>query len=222
MLGIGSGVTKRGGRPNPIESEGKQSAGGVSGHSTEVVENPLSGERITIVCRNVGPEANALVWDLVLGPGGRVPSSHIHPRQQECFTVLDGELHFRVGWRRLEVRQGESVTVAPGRVHSFANQGRVPIRVRVETVPALDMEDLLRTAAVLAQDQYLAGKRLPRLVDLVLFMQEFKAEVASPWIPGVVVIICRPAAYLARLIHADRRYRRLRQSCGSPTVGHQA
>jgi hypothetical protein len=39
----------------------------------EVVENPLSGERITVLpCQSAGPDA--LVWELLLAPGGRVPS----------------------------------------------------------------------------------------------------------------------------------------------------
>jgi hypothetical protein len=42
----------------------------------DVVENPLSGERITIVERDGGPDGDALVWDLRLAPGGHVPSSH--------------------------------------------------------------------------------------------------------------------------------------------------
>ena len=41
----------------------------------------------------------ALEWELVLAPGGRVPSSHAHPGQEECFTVLDGWLKFRIGGR---------------------------------------------------------------------------------------------------------------------------
>ena len=211
-----------GGLPAPTVLERRQSAAGDHGRSHEVVENPLSGERIIIMRRDGGPEANALVWDLVLGPGGRVPSSHAHPHQQECFTVLDGELDFRVGWRRLRVRPGQSVAVPPGRVHHFANRGRVPTRVRVETVPALDMEGLLRMAAALAQDQHRAGKRFPRLVDLALFMREFEAEVASPWVPGAAAIAIRPVARLARSFRADRRYRRLRESCWPPTVNDRA
>ena len=38
-----------------------------------------------------------LDWELVLAPGGRVPSSHAHPRQEESFTVLAGRMRFRVG-----------------------------------------------------------------------------------------------------------------------------
>ena len=182
------------------------------------LDNPLSRERITILARDGGPEANGLVWDLVLGPGGRVPSSHAHPHQQECFTVLDGELDFRVGWRRLRIGPGGSVTVPPGRVHHFANRGRVAIRVQVETVPALEMEGLLRMAAALAQDQHRAEKRFPRLVHLALFMREFEAEVAAPWIPGIAAFAVRPVTCLAVWLRADRRYRELRESCGPPIV----
>jgi mannose-6-phosphate isomerase-like protein (cupin superfamily) len=214
-------VVATGDPPGPAVPERRRPAGGGQGRATEVIENPLSGERITILRRDGGQDANALVWDLQLGPGGRVPSSHVHPHQQECFTVLDGELDLRVGWHRMRVRQGQSVTVPSGRVHHFANRGRLPTRVRVETVPGLGMEGLLRMAAALAQDQYRAGRRFPRLVDLALFMREFEAEVASPWIPAAAALASGPVTRLARSLRADRRYRRLRESCGRPTANDQ-
>jgi mannose-6-phosphate isomerase-like protein (cupin superfamily) len=185
-------------------------AAGDRRRTPDVVENPLSGERITILGRDGGPEGDALVWELVLAPGGRVPSSHAHPFQRECFEVLEGEMEFRVGWRRVRLGPDGSITIPPGRVHHFANRGRIAARVRVETAPALKMEDLLRAAAALAQEQYRAGKRLPRLVDLALFLGEFEAEVASPWLPAAVTFAARPVAGLAHLVGRDRRYRRLR------------
>jgi mannose-6-phosphate isomerase-like protein (cupin superfamily) len=185
----------------------------------EVIENPLSGERIRILRRDAAKNGDALVWELLLAPGGRVPSSHAHPHQRESFHVLDGELDFRVGWRRLRVRRGESVTVPPGRVHHFANRGRIPTRVHVETVPALDMEALLRVAATLARDQFQAGRRFPRVVDLVLFIREFRLEVAPPWVPPkAVAIATRPVGRLARLAGKDQHYLLLRQSSTRPGV----
>lgn len=182
-------------------------------HHSPVIENPGSGERITILRRHGGAGGRALVWELVLAPGGRVPSSHAHPHQDERFNVLEGELALRVGRHRLCVRPGQSVTVPPGRVHHFANPGPVPARVLVETVPALDMEALLRTAAALAEDRYRAGRRFPRLVDLALFMWEFEAEVSSPWVPSATAFAARPVAQLARSLRRDRRYRQLREAC---------
>lgn len=44
---------------------------------SHVIENPLSGERITIMERP-RVTGDALVWELM--PGGRVPNSHTHPQ----------------------------------------------------------------------------------------------------------------------------------------------
>src|ERR1700691_442556 len=87
-----------------------------------VIENPLSGETITIL-------ASVLDWELVLAPGGRVPSSHAHPRQEESFTMLSGQMRFRIAGRRVLAGPGDVVRIPPGTVHHFANPGRSPARV---------------------------------------------------------------------------------------------
>ena len=175
-----------------------------------VIENPLSGERITIKER---PRltGDALVWELELAPGGRVPNSHSHPEQEERFTVLDGTLRLRVGRRRLLARPGDVVTVPPGTVHHFANPGPVPVRVLVESTPALLTEAMLETAAALARDQHAAGRARPRPVDLALFMGDFDREVRAPYLPASLVrAVLRPLRALARSRGGDRRYRQLR------------
>jgi mannose-6-phosphate isomerase-like protein (cupin superfamily) len=184
-----------------------------------VIENPLSGERITIPAGPAGGAGGAggsvLDWELLLAPGGRVPSSHAHPRQEECFTVLAGRMRFRIGgWvggRRLIAGPGDTVRIPPGTVHHFANAGPEPARVAVRTSPALNMRDLLETAAMLAQDQHAAGRRVPRLIDLVLFMRDFEQEVRAPYLPAAPVrAVMRLLGRVARWLGADLRYRRIR------------
>lgn len=173
--------------------------------------NPLSGERIVIHTSAAETGGRLLEWELLLAPGGRVPSSHAHPEQQERFTVLEGRMRFRLGWRRVLAGPGDTVVVEPGTVHSFANAGREPVRVAVQTRPALDMEALLATAAMMARDQQAAARRIPRLVDLVLFMCDFEREVRAPVLPAAPVrAVTRALARLARASGADARYRRLR------------
>lgn len=177
---------------------------------SRVIENPLSGERITIMER---PRitGDALVWELVLAPGGHVPNSHSHPEQEERFTVLDGTMTFRVGWRRLLARPGDVVVVPPGTVHHFANPGTVPARVAVESTPALCTEAMLETAAALARDQHAARRTLPRPLDLALFMCDFDREVRAPYLPAPLVrAVLRPVRGLAGSLGLDTRYRRLR------------
>ena len=176
-----------------------------------VITNPLSGEQITIRATAADSGGRVLEWELLLAPGGRVPSSHAHPRQEECFTVLDGRMRFRVGGRRITAGPGDTVLVPPGTVHHFANAGPRPARVAVQTWPALSMLQLLETAAAMAQAQHAAARKLPSPVDLALFMRDFEREVRAPYLPAALVrAVIRPAAWLAGRCGLDARYRRLR------------
>ena len=175
------------------------------------IVNPLSGEQIVVRRTAAQTAGSVLDWELMLAPGGRVPSSHAHPEQEECFTILEGQLRFRVGGRRLLAGPGDTVRIPPGTVHHFANTGSGPVRVAVQTRPALSMHELLETAAALAREQHAAGRRAPRLVDLALFMRDFRREVRAPYLPAALVrAVLAPLAGLARRRGLDARYRRLR------------
>ena len=179
-----------------------------------VIVNPLSGEHITVQA-GAGTDGSALDWVLVLAPGGRVPSSHAHPEQEERFTVLAGRMRFRLGARRITAGPGQTVVVPPGTVHHFTNASDQPARVAVRTRPALSMRELLETAAALAREQHAASRRLPSPADLVLFMRDFEREVRAPYVPAALVrAVTRPAAWLARRSGHDARYRRLRAPGG--------
>src|SRR5690606_20306728 len=141
------------------------------------IHNPVSGETIVIRTSAAETGGRLLVWELRLAPRGKVPSGHTHPGQEERFTVREGRMRFRVGGRTRVVGPGETVVVPPGTAHHFANAGRVPARAEVETRPALRMEELLRTAAEMSRGRRGPLRALPRPVDLMLFMREFRAEV---------------------------------------------
>lgn len=176
-----------------------------------VIVNPLSGEQIVIRRTAAQTSGAVLDWELVLAPGGKVPSSHAHPEQEETFTVIEGRMRFRVGWRRVIATAGQSVRVPPGTVHHFANAGSMPARVSVESRPALRMAELLETAAAIAREQHAAGRALPRPVELALFMTDFEREVRAPVLPaGLVRLVLRGVARHARRRGRDARYQRLR------------
>src|SRR5258708_9294598 len=101
-----------------------------------VITNPLSGEQITIRAAAADTGGRVLEWELLLAPGGRVPSSHAHPEQEECFTVVAGQMKFRVGSRRGAARPGDTARIPPRTVHPFANASGPPPPVAVPTPPA--------------------------------------------------------------------------------------
>jgi quercetin dioxygenase-like cupin family protein len=185
----------------------------------KLIVNPLSGEQIVILRNAAETGGHVLDWELRLAPGGRVPSSHAHPEQQETFTVQEGTMRFRVGWRRIVAGPGQRVRVPPGTVHHFANAGPVTAKVTVESRPALRMEELLETAAAMAQDQHAARRALPRPRDLALFMTEFEREVAAPYLPrGLVRLVMRAIAGTGRAGRAGQTSSPTRQAPGIARV----
>jgi mannose-6-phosphate isomerase-like protein (cupin superfamily) len=197
-----------------IEDSGDAADSGNAGSVGDVIVNPVSGERIVIRTTAAETGGELLRWELNLAPGGRVPSAHAHPEQEERFTVIDGRLDFRLAGRPVSAGPGQTVAVPPGTVHSFANTGPVSARALVETRPALDMQALLETAAAMAQEQQAAARRGPRLLDLMLFMSDFAREVRAPYLPRALVrLVTRTLAGAARRLGSDARYRRLRARC---------
>ena len=166
-----------------------------------VICNPISGEQIII--RTSGAETNGelLIFDLFLPPGKQVPSRHMHPIQEERFTILAGTMRFRLGWHRLLATPPDTVVVPPGVAHWFGNPGPEMMHARVEVRPALRMEAFLATAAEIevgpAHSLHHRARQLPALARILL---EFQHEVA---VPDLAAWLVQPI--LAALARIGRR-----------------
>jgi quercetin dioxygenase-like cupin family protein len=176
-------------------------------HTGQIIENPVSGERIEFLRTAADTGGELLEIELTLAADGRVPGAHVHPEQEERFEVLEGTMTFRLGLRRIVAGAGDVVVVPAGRVHAFANAGDGPARVRVQVAPALDMEELLVTAAALAADGHVLPSGLPKPLHLAVFVRRFRREVRAPFPPAPVVhALTAPLAALARRRGYDARY----------------
>ncbi|MGH3320374.1 MAG: cupin domain-containing protein [Streptosporangiaceae bacterium] len=168
-------------------------------HPGQVLDNPISGERIVFHKTAAQTNGELLSLELRLAADGEVPGAHVHPSQEERFRVVSGTMKFRRGFRTIVARRGDTVTVPPRTAHRFENVGRKPAQVLVEVRPALRMEYLFETTAELAQDGRTNRKGLPKLFELALFMREFEQEVRAPFIPAALVrLVMAPVAWLAR------------------------
>lgn len=175
--------------------------------SGQVLDNPISGERITFRRTAADTGGDLLAIDLELSPTGRVPGAHVHPVQEERFEVVQGMMKFQKGLRTITARAGDTVVVPPGTVHRFKNAGDGPACMRVEVRPALKMEELFETAVALAREGRTTAGGMPQALDLALFMRRFEAEVGAPFVPAAVVrAVMAPLAWLARRRGFDSRY----------------
>ena len=67
---------------------------------------------------------------------GSLPPAHLHPRQDERFTVLDGAVRTVISGRERTYATGESFDVPAGTIHQMAGDGAA--RIRWEVSPALN------------------------------------------------------------------------------------
>ena len=173
----------------------------------QTIHNPVTGERITFLRTAADTDGELLELELELTADGRVPGAHVHPAQEERFHVLEGTMKFRLGLRTIVAGAGESVVVPAGRVHKFSNHGTGSARARVEVVPALNMEELLRTTAQLAHEGKVMRSGMPKPLHLALFVKRFRGEVRAPFPPAwVVQALMAPLAALARTRGHGARY----------------
>lgn len=168
-------------------------------YAGQVLENPASGERLTLRKTAADTDGELLVVDLELPAGRRVPGPlHKHPKQEERFEVLRGRMRFRMGRKRIEAGPGDVVVVPPGVRHDFANVGDETSLVRVEVRPALEMERMFETAVKLAEEGRTMLGGIPKPLDLALFAREFRQEVQAAFPPlWVQRLALAPLAWIA-------------------------
>jgi len=193
-------AAERAGEPDRVAS------GRPAAVDERVIGNPISGERIVIRAGRAQTGGRLLSFDLFLPPGGRVPARHVHPVQQEQFTVMAGRMRFRLGGRTILAGPGDSVLVPAGTPHWFGNAGPEVAHARVEVRPALRMEELFEATEAMALAGHFPGTRLPRLSDLALVLLEFQRELAVPHVPAFLLRpLLAPLAWLGRRRGRDGR-----------------
>lgn len=73
-----------------------------------------------------------------LKPGG--PPLHLHLMQEEWFYVMEGEMLFQVGEKRLQLKAGDSVLAPRNVPHAFTAVGVQPAKLLIAFSPAGKME----------------------------------------------------------------------------------
>jgi quercetin dioxygenase-like cupin family protein len=118
--------------------------------------NPAAGEWIqyTAIVGDSDGQVVRFTWRSM--PGGVIPE-HIHPRQQEQFTILAGQARFTLNGQEHLAGAGETIVVPAGVPHSVANPGPAEIDGIVQRRPALQAKEFHEAVAGLAAD----GKTTP-------------------------------------------------------------
>jgi mannose-6-phosphate isomerase-like protein (cupin superfamily) len=148
-----------------------------------------AGERLTFLRRVPGRTGDRIEGENLVAPG-KGPVMHVHHRQEEGFTVLEGRLGYqRLGEPVSYAGPGESVAFPPGVPHKFWNAGSGTLRCAAYIEPADNLEYFL--SGIFAAQRRRGGDR-PALFDAAFLARRYRSEFAMVEIPSVVQRVLFP------------------------------
>ncbi|WP_169304369.1 cupin domain-containing protein [Pedobacter frigoris] len=110
--------------------------------------NDITGQKIKII----GTIDDVLEMETVYPSFSEEPPMHFHPKQQEYFEVLEGELTVRYKDKIKHYEKGSIIHIQAKQAHAMWNSGFTPAKVTWKVKPALATEKLLRETFKLAND----------------------------------------------------------------------
>jgi quercetin dioxygenase-like cupin family protein len=176
----------------------------------DVIENPITGERITFLKTTRETNGELLRFEYVLPPGFTIPQ-HVHPHQEERHEVLSGTLRGRVGGQERSYAAGERVVGPAGVPHAWRNpSSEEELRFVSELRPPLAFETIMETSFGLARDGKTTKQGIPKNpLQLAVLVDETRRTFYSSRVPvavqevflalfGVVASVGRLLGYKAR------------------------
>src|SRR5262245_3458062 len=107
-----------------------------------VLKKPSEGRTVAVVgdvyrFLATGDDTNGTyaLWEAIVPPGGG-PPPHVHSREEEGFYILEGEITFTIGEKRLVASAGMFANMPVGTPHSFKNESEKLARMLISVAPA--------------------------------------------------------------------------------------
>ena len=124
---------------------------------TEPIRDPVSRVRYTFEA-----QGEDLVVNTWLEPGGGLPA-HFHPRQEERWSVLEGQVRFQLGDEKKVIGPEDGVMVVMPRMkHGLWSVSESEARLHTLVTPALGLRSFLEESAAAAREGLFTSRGLPR------------------------------------------------------------
>jgi quercetin dioxygenase-like cupin family protein len=125
--------------------------------TSNLIEDPLFRQRYGF-SRN-GDVLRVEIWT---EPDGGVLAEHVHPKLEERYEVLAGEVTFRLDGKSQLAKAGDRLVVPAGARHSFQNTGKETAHLLVDADPALELRESIEGGVELARTQSFTASGKPR------------------------------------------------------------
>jgi len=135
-----------------------------------------------------------------IGPRESGPPLHMHPNQLETYEVLEGEVEFVLGLKKIKLRAGEKIEIPAQVPHTFKNLTTGWLRMKDTHQPALGFEEMMTNLHNLVQRGKVRGfKDLKSIIYLSMLWVKFmnKQRSVSPpyWVMKLMANLGRAMNY---------------------------
>jgi quercetin dioxygenase-like cupin family protein len=137
-------------------------------YAGQEIQGP-GGFRLRLLRTGAQTGGELLEMEAAYGGTGQIPPEHFHPRQEERFEVLEGEIRAIVGGTERRYGAGEAFDVPAGTPHQMTADE--PARMRWEVRPALRTAEFFERLYGDGPDSAQAAS------SFADFMEEFSEEV---------------------------------------------
>ncbi len=144
-------------------------------HPGDVLEHPR-GDRLEFAVTAGTSGGELLEMHVTYPPRTEAPALHLHPEQQETFTVVQGALRTVIGGVERRYPAGTTFEVPAGTPHTMHADADEPTRFVWNVRPALRTEDFFEKVWDLARADGSAAPKSPNLLQGALLMRTYARE----------------------------------------------
>jgi mannose-6-phosphate isomerase-like protein (cupin superfamily) len=139
----------------------------------DVFDNPVTGERATVLLGTRETRGERLVVELELQGAGFGSALHKHPSIHERLTVVSGRVGIIIQDEISIAEPGKMIEIGPGVPHRFWNAGITAAKLTLDIRPAKRFEAFIRNMIGLAQDGKTDPMGMPNLLQLAAIATQF-------------------------------------------------
>jgi mannose-6-phosphate isomerase-like protein (cupin superfamily) len=139
----------------------------------DVFDNPVTGERATILLGTRETRGERLVVELELQGAGFGSALHKHPSIHERLKVVSGRVGIIIQDEISIAEPGKMIEIGPGVPHRFWNAGITAAKLTLDIRPAKRFEAFIRIMIGLAQDGKTDPMGMPNLLQLAAIATQF-------------------------------------------------
>jgi mannose-6-phosphate isomerase-like protein (cupin superfamily) len=169
--------------------------------TNELIDDPLFHQRY-----GFSRDGDVLRIEIWTEPGGGVLAEHVHPKLEERYELVEGEVSFRLDGKERHAGAGERLVVPAGVRHSFENTGEGIAHLVVEAEPALQLRESIEDGVRLGESGQLTASGKPRglrgLLEAAALAHRYRETVILSSPPPLVQRLLFPL--LARFAASNR------------------